>query len=1172
MAVISPALAKALSDRLYDKQRAATIKIERLVLDALDADDEQRIYELLAELSTEYATSEREASRIGGLVALAATAVALTHLNIRPFLPHIVPPIVSALSDGESKVRYFACESLYNVTKVSRGHILRWFNDIFDGLARVTADSVKTVKDGADYLDRLVKDVVAEQAATCLDWYEDEGEAGREREEEEGARQTSPAAAEAAADGSELEMQEKALAAATSLQTRGPRLAFSLDKFVPLLAERMHTYKPATRLYLIEWIRVLDSVPGLDMIAYLPEFLDGLLRFLSDPNDDVRSKTQSLLGELLNEMTECVELQQLGGEAEDSAMRSRHEHGSGFGPGSGSGSGSGFQASGRFTSPSTAGLPEELRMAARRKRIREERAESAASHGTTPPPAHQQAAASANAISIEFARVMQILIPHLESNDLEIQGTALGWVYQLTWLCPQTVVCAVPRLVNAVLPSVSHPMPAHRHTAEEVNARLRQLVRDAPAPLTVSAGADSRVEEPLNYDHAATAVMELFAKNVHEPTKVAGMQWLLLLHGKAPWRILTPEDMSFPVLLKMLSDSSEQVVRLDLELFAQISLNSSQGESGEDRAHSHKHHAYLQRFLGSLLQMFATDRVLLETRAALMVRQLCAVLDPQLVFCMISEHLCEEERADLEFVSVMVQHLSWILVTAPETERLRRVLRGYNAALPLDMPHLRTSPPPLTTAQQQQALQRSRQQNQQQQQQQQQQQSQQQKNAGRTTPAADTQRADRTRQTLAMAVQRIQRGVEQNRRNHALFTQLFGAWCHNPAACLTLCLLSQHYETSAELVCVFGQVPLDLTVSFLVQLDKLVQLIESPVFTFLRLQLLDPSEQPQLLRTLYGLLMLLPQSSAFAILRNRLASVGGGGGAVSPFSCGGNGGAAIGPMVRGSAASGASAGGGGGGDAMDHDLAPASRGCQYHCHYHYHMHRHPAASASSGTSRSATSTTSTTTAVANNNSTGAAADVRRIVQLLVATEQSYQSGGVAASHRQQSSAKSNSGNGNGNNSTTAAAAAAAAIPESEGPRGAENSSSNVASDLPTAAQILQQMGDLQLYHHPSLARDRDDHDDAFTNSGIAASFSDYSEFEGGGGGSGSCACGCRYCCNHTGKSSSGSIVSEGSIVGRLVAEYRSVRQRHTEAIMRSRGQSQHQHQHQQHNQNHHFYK
>ncbi|KAJ2336887.1 hypothetical protein GGH91_005179, partial [Coemansia sp. RSA 2671] len=47
----------------------------------------------------------------------------------------------------------------------------------------------------------------------------------------------------------------------------------------------------------------------------------------------------------------------------------------------------------------------------------------------------------------------------------------------------------------------------------------------------------------------------------------------------------------------------------------------------------------------------------------------------------------------------------------------------------------------------------------------------------------------------------------------------------------------------------------------------------SPVFTYLRLQLLDPARHPELVRTLYGLLMLLPQSSAFAILRNRLSTI-----------------------------------------------------------------------------------------------------------------------------------------------------------------------------------------------------------------------------------------------------------------------------------------------------------
>ncbi|KAJ1937723.1 hypothetical protein EC988_007805, partial [Linderina pennispora] len=133
--------------------------------------------------------------------------------------------------------------------------------------------------------------------------------------------------------------------------------------------------------------------------------------------------------------------------------------------------------------------------------------------------------------------------------------------------------------------------------------------------------------------------------------------------------------------------------------------------------------------------------------------------------------------------------------------------------------------------------------------------------------------AEQAKNVVTAAVQRVQHDVQVNQRSHRLFTALFRTWSHNPAACLTLCLLSQHYETATELIGIFGQQAQDLTVSFLVQLDKLVQLIESPVFSYLRLQLLDGMQYPHLLRALYGLLMLLPQSSAFAILRNRLSSV-----------------------------------------------------------------------------------------------------------------------------------------------------------------------------------------------------------------------------------------------------------------------------------------------------------
>jgi len=87
----------------------------------------------------------------------------------------------------------------------------------------------------------------------------------------------------------------------------------------------------------------------------------------------------------------------------------------------------------------------------------------------------------------------------------------------------------------------------------------------------------------------------------------------------------------------------------------------------------------------------------------------------------------------------------------------------------------------------------------------------------------------------------------------------------------SLCLLAQAYEHASNLLYIFAD--LEITVQMLVQIDKLVQLIESPVFTYLRLQLLEPERYPHLFKCLYGLLMLLPQSLAFVSLRNRLNAV-----------------------------------------------------------------------------------------------------------------------------------------------------------------------------------------------------------------------------------------------------------------------------------------------------------
>jgi len=111
----------------------------------------------------------------------------------------------------------------------------------------------------------------------------------------------------------------------------------------------------------------------------------------------------------------------------------------------------------------------------------------------------------------------------------------------------------------------------------------------------------------------------------------------------------------------------------------------------------------------------------------------------------------------------------------------------------------------------------------------------------------------------------------ETRDGQTFFVTLFKSWCHNAVATFSLCLLAQAYEQAYHLLQIFAE--LEMTVNMLIQIDKLVQLLESPVFTYLRLQLLEPEKYPHLYKCLYGLLMLLPQSSAFAALKNRLNSV-----------------------------------------------------------------------------------------------------------------------------------------------------------------------------------------------------------------------------------------------------------------------------------------------------------
>ncbi|CAN4123401.1 unnamed protein product [Withania somnifera] len=239
--LIPASVLRNLSDKLYEKRKNAALELEGIVKQLTVAGDHDKIIAVINLLTQEYIYSPQANHRKGGLIGLAAVTVGLTS-EAAQHLEQIVPPVLNSFSDQDSRVRYYACEALYNIAKVVRGDFIVFFNQIFDALCKLSADSDANVQSAAHLLDRLVKDIVTESDQ------------------------------------------------------------FSIEEFIPLLRERMNVLNPYVRQFLVGWITVLDSVPDIDMLGFLPDFLDGLFNMLSDNSHEIRQQADSALSEFLQEI------------------------------------------------------------------------------------------------------------------------------------------------------------------------------------------------------------------------------------------------------------------------------------------------------------------------------------------------------------------------------------------------------------------------------------------------------------------------------------------------------------------------------------------------------------------------------------------------------------------------------------------------------------------------------------------------------------------------------------------------------------------------------------------------------------------------------------------------------------------------------------------------------
>ncbi|XP_043937234.1 protein VAC14 homolog isoform X2 [Protopterus annectens] len=707
---LTATIVRALNDKLYEKRKVAALEIEKLVREFVAQNNTSQIKHVIQILSQEFALSQHPHSRKGGLIGLAACSIALGKES-GSYLKELIEPVLTCFNDADSRLRYYACEALYNIVKVARGSVLPHFNVLFDGLSKLAADPDPNVKNGSELLDRLLKDIVTESNK------------------------------------------------------------FDLVSFVPLLRERIYSNNQYLRQFIISWILVLESVPDINLLEYLPEILDGLFQILGDSSKEIRKMCEVVLGEFLKEIKK-------------------------------------------------------------------------------------------NPSSVKFADMANILVIHCQVSDDLIQLTAMCWMREFIQLAGRIMLPYSSGILTAVLPCLSYDdrNKSIKEVANVCNQSLMKLVTPEDdmedvtqstlkntdsavgsstpkaketSDIALDSSTDSSLGNISMFTSASTeraqvtldldGIVQVLDHYLYDTskgmmTRIAVLKWLYHLYIKTPRKMFRHTDRLFPVLLKTLSDESDEVILKDLEVLAEIASSpagQTEGAGSHDSTDSKTIHSELQvptpvksspsgakgtecspstptmnsfffKFMVNLLKRFNSERKLLETRGAFIIRQLCLLLNAENIFHSMAEILLREE--DLKFASIMVQNLNTILLTSSELFQLRNQLKD-----------LRT--------------------------------------------------------------------VE----SCSLFCCLYRSWCHNPVATVSLCFLTQNYKHAYDLIQKFGD--LEVTVDFLMEVDKLVQLIECPIFTYLRLQLLDVENYPFLIKALYGILMLLPQSSAFQLLSHRLQCV-----------------------------------------------------------------------------------------------------------------------------------------------------------------------------------------------------------------------------------------------------------------------------------------------------------
>ncbi|KAL7450731.1 hypothetical protein ACHAWC_002599, partial [Mediolabrus comicus] len=799
---ISAAVLVSLAHKRYERRRLAAMEIEKVVRSYVMTEDYPRVRAILLLLSDDYVRSTNEDARKGGAVALAACAIGLKKANegrrdVMECRDLILASVVHACQDHSQRVRYYATESLFNVTKVIPSLAVRHFFILFEILRSLYADVDLDVRSGAELLDKKLKEVIV------------------------GAINSG---------------------------------SFSADACVPVFARFVYMRNKATKQLTLTWLQEFsEKLVGAPMLSFLHLFLGGVFAMIADPNSTIRTLALDFLQLVLPKL-----LLSKGNEDFEDAQ-------------------------------------------------------------------HQQ--------KVDFDKILQSLVLTMEHPDPFVRKVAMYWMLRIVqahmssafpanndkFLAKQgqdltaastSVRNALPHVLPGILLSIGDthqsrakdvflPDQTTHNLAEQANTCLQDAVRrdgkafiphlggfvvalreelDSPGgliarnppsverrPYRMDVKPDGSGIESTGWFRASDGVEE--RDNALILSRLCALQWVVVLYEHVVPNSLKAEYASefIDCIIYQLVDQPPGIIVVkSFEVLAKITV-AAQGQehrsifsalltSDDDTPESsiptmnnpmddecanfalgilepsrrrlvsrdrsvfaalidlHSKHEKLLMDVSKVIELmctlqppefifiaFATE---LENFVTSKIQQRKKILEsPESDASAIKEQLAAFSK-DLAFVSNFAQQLGLVFFAAPETERLRKEMKDCIA---------------------------------------------------------------------------FKGNTLQDEKRACLFHIILHTFSHSIVATLSFCLWGGAFLTASSFLQKID--PLDVSLMFYLELDRLIDLIERPIFRHLHLRLLECDDDPyqegsgaMLFRTLKSILMVLPQSTSYMILKERLSS------------------------------------------------------------------------------------------------------------------------------------------------------------------------------------------------------------------------------------------------------------------------------------------------------------